>query len=496
MHRFAIAALVASCGLASAQTSIIAEGDAIDGSIITAVNNVAANAVGGYAVGLTLDGSISAFAGSADGVAPISLLQVEATIGTFTQTSFETFFGVANDGTVAYSPSGSDTFLGTGLDAVFIGDTLVLSEVQPLAGIPGAPAGSFSSFNSRPTTTAGGEAWWVGGYTFTAGGSTAARALFRQGIGGDIEIVYQQGDILGGVSDPATDVSFLFKISNNGTNWINGVSLGSASDRGLFLNGQILTIGATPIRSGSVIPASAGGLGGETFAAFDDFGVNEAGDWIFTGNTSNREIIMLNGVIIASEGDEVTLPDGSLGFYDSTIDVVDINEDGDWAVIWDATDGVAGGEAVIVNGEVAAIVGQSVDIDGDGVPDGNATLSDITGLDSLAISERDGGFITVYFTAQVDTAGTSSIADDTEHFYSVEIAVGGSACSLADLSSPANPGIPDGVLTGADFFEFLSRFGAGDLSVDFSSPANPGTPDGVLTGADFFEFLNLFAAGC
>ena len=69
-------------------------------------------------------------------------------------------------------------------------------------------------------------------------------------------------------------------------------------------------------------------------------------------------------------------------------------------------------------------------------------------------------------------------------------------CSPADLSSPGSPGTPDGVLTGADFFEFLNRFNAGDLSVDFSSPANPGTPDGVLTGADFFEFLNLFAAGC
>ena len=70
------------------------------------------------------------------------------------------------------------------------------------------------------------------------------------------------------------------------------------------------------------------------------------------------------------------------------------------------------------------------------------------------------------------------------------------ACSPADLSSGINPGTPDGILTGADFFEFLSRFQAGDLSVDFSSPLNPGVPDGVLTGADFFQFLNLFSQGC
>ena len=66
----------------------------------------------------------------------------------------------------------------------------------------------------------------------------------------------------------------------------------------------------------------------------------------------------------------------------------------------------------------------------------------------------------------------------------------------ADLSSPTVPGSPDGVLTGADFFEFLARFQAGDLRADFSSAGNPGTPDGVLTGADFFEFLSLFQAGC
>ena len=67
---------------------------------------------------------------------------------------------------------------------------------------------------------------------------------------------------------------------------------------------------------------------------------------------------------------------------------------------------------------------------------------------------------------------------------------------LVDLSSPTSPGVPDGALTGADFFEFLDRFSAGDLSIDFSSPTQPGTPDGALTGADFFEFLDLFAQGC
>ena len=70
------------------------------------------------------------------------------------------------------------------------------------------------------------------------------------------------------------------------------------------------------------------------------------------------------------------------------------------------------------------------------------------------------------------------------------------ACSIIDISSPADPGVPDGLLSGADFFEFLNRFAAGSLTVDFSSPASPGVPDGLLTGADFLFFLNLFGQGC
>ena len=66
----------------------------------------------------------------------------------------------------------------------------------------------------------------------------------------------------------------------------------------------------------------------------------------------------------------------------------------------------------------------------------------------------------------------------------------------ADLSSASEPGVPDGALTGADFFEFLDRFQAGDLRVDLSSPTDPGVPDGALTGADFFAFLDLFTLGC
>ena len=65
-----------------------------------------------------------------------------------------------------------------------------------------------------------------------------------------------------------------------------------------------------------------------------------------------------------------------------------------------------------------------------------------------------------------------------------------------DYSSPAQPGVPDGVLTGADFFFWLDLFAAGDLSADLSSPTAFGVPDGVLTGADLIWLLDAFQFGC
>ena len=42
-----------------------------------------------------------------------------------------------------------------------------------------------------------------------------------------------------------------------------------------------------------------------------------------------------------------------------------------------------------------------------------------------------------------------------------EVQGGNAGCNPADLSSPTDPGVPDGILTGADFFEFLDFFSQG-----------------------------------
>jgi hypothetical protein len=87
---------------------------------------------------------------------------------------------------------------------------------------------------------------------------------------------------------------------------------------------------------------------------------------------------------------------------------------------------------------------------------------------------------------------------------------GPAGCNPADLNeatafSPAAPtwGMPDGVLTPADFVAFVNFFNSNDLRADLSeatafSPASPtfGMPDGLLTPADFVAFVAYFNAGC
>jgi len=66
-------------------------------------------------------------------------------------------------------------------------------------------------------------------------------------------------------------------------------------------------------------------------------------------------------------------------------------------------------------------------------------------------------------------------------------------CS-ADLTSQANPGVPDGTIDAEDFFFYLDLFARSSLIADLTGADDQ--PDGVLDAADFFRYLDLFAAGC
>ena len=401
---------LSSKAFAGVVTALVRESDSSLGQTITAINNSAVNHTGGYAFSLTFDGSTSAIVGNNSNGSP-SVLRTEATIGDQMQTSFEGFFGISDAGQLAYSPGVTNTTTNqSGIDAVWVDDSPVLSELDPVI----ASNGSFSSFNSRPAITSSGIPYWVGGVTDTAGGSTNDRGLFFDG-----NILLQGGDDIG-VGDSLTvgsGVDFDVRFSQFGNRYILPVDVDSsnANDLVVVVDGSVLSLGGDIVREGTTVPIPVGGDGGERWDEIDFVAINEAGEVFLTGETdgttNSNEFVLAGGSIVLREGDLVGgLPStGGIAGVTSGIEGGDMNEQGDWSVIWDVDDPVLGNaEVLILGGELIAKEGDAVDWDNDGIVDDNAVIDSFTGISSLTIGDRnaDGG-ISVFFTADVDVDGVT-----------------------------------------------------------------------------------------
>lgn len=121
--------------------------------------------------------------------------------------------------------------------------------------------------------------------------------------------------------------------------------------------------------------------------------------------------------------------------------------------------------------------------------DGGSTWTELETIDT-----NDGLWMPTRFDlpAPTDQLRVRFIAQDQPEGSIVEAAIDdvvvrtvGCEFAAVDFSSPLDPGVPDGALTGADFFFFLDLFTQGDLRADLDA-------NGALTGADFFGFLSLF----
>ena len=255
----------------------------------------------------------------------------------------------------------------------------------------------------------------------------------------------------------------------------------------------VIRDGVVVLREGEVIPGSS------FVDPIDTFGIvaiagSSGGDWMARGNNdvTEQDWIVVNGAVVVQDGDEVPGSGGTEFFssatFSDTFFTMAINNNGDYLYggTTDAFD--LGANAVVVHSTAGVIAreGDPIDLDGNGQFDDDAFF-DVFGNEDAALTDDGEAFLVV----RARTGGGSSLGQVLVWFQIPSV-----ACSPGDISSPANPGEPDGLLSGADFFEFLVRFQSGDLSVDFSSPSAPGQGDGLLSGADFFEFLNLFAAGC
>lgn len=455
-----------SVSFAQNAQSLIHEGSPVGdaGQVVTAngIVAIAANDIGGYIVSInTTDGTTAqtSFWGDVSG-GPGQVLRTRGTVSGYTQTGWETFFGFSNTGDIAYSP----TLTGS-LDSVWINDTPLAVE-----GIE-IEAGGFWSFASRPTVTSNGIPFWVTGTRTTASGSTSNRGLYS----GLMPVsLLSGGDPLGGISEPVSPLSsvqFSFKVSSRGTNWVGlvGITAPAASDRVVAINGDVVVVDGSPVREGVLVPVSAGGDGVEAWTNWSDFGINEAGDWLMTGDTNaattQDHFVAINGQIILREG-EVASGLNTSGAFSGA----DLNESGDWAVLWGVSVDGTTREAVIFNGEVLIKETDEIDFDGDGLPDAGITLTDITGLESLFISDRRaGGFVDVFFT------GDTALG---EAAYRISVPV---PCP-ADLNG-------DGGVDGDDVIAFFALWDVSDSGADFNG-------DGGVDGDDVIAFFGRWDNGC
>jgi hypothetical protein len=471
MFLFAVWAIPVAA-LAQQPVAILREGDVLEDFPIT-LNNVAVNGVGGYAIGLTA-GTLSQVWGSATG-GPIAIMRTEGTFGPLVQTGFESFWGFANSGSIAYSATGTGGPVG-GFDSVWLDDTAIAVEGDPVPSLPG----QFWVFASRPSASTSGEPWWVSGYSSTSGGSTQARGLFR---GVDATPVLVTGDEVGGIAETVnvgTGVAFSYRISNEGTKWmgIAVVTSSTATDNVVVINGDAVMAGGGLVREGSVIPVGAGGDGVETYQAFASLAVNESGNWLLAGDsnaaTTADAFVMINGQIVLREG-------AMVGGFPTTgaFDWADLNENGDWIVSWNVNDGTTR-EALIFNGELLIRETAPIDRDGDGLPDTNITLTDLTtGIDNMYMSDRFGnGTVDIYFTADTRDLVTVPIPAAIEVYFRLTV----QARCPGDFNN-------DDVVTVPDIFAFLSAWFAGLPSAEFD-----GAPG--ITVPDIFAFLSLWFAGC
>jgi len=424
----AAAASWTAAGSAQVASALLVEDGPLPGGpaghTVEFLNNTAVNHVGGYAVTVS----------STDGMTDLShvwgspiagagtVLRTEGTFGDLEQSSFESFYGISNAGQVAYSATCTDTStMTTGLDSVWLDDTVVAIEEAAVASL----AGQFWSFASRPGVTADGVPYWVGGITDTSGGGTQNRGLF---LGDGATVLLIGGDAVPGLPallSDANTVSFDYRFSAFATAYMaeaqmTGVS--STADNVVVQSGSGLMLGGGLVREGDPVPGAIGGLVGENWDNFDFTGITENGDWFFSGDTdgdtATDEIVVVNGSIAHREGDVL---DGET--LSGSIEGAYMNENGDLCFIWDIQDNAL--EALYFNGSLLLADGDSVDLDGDGVVEPGSVISSFTGISTLTMTDRnDQGDVCIYFTADVDTAGTASTLDDTEGFFELTVAAG------------------------------------------------------------------------
>jgi hypothetical protein len=291
--------------------------------------------------------------------------------------------GVGSTGQFIYSPSidGND---GVWTD---LGE-LAREEVQA----PGFPAGTISTFHSRPTMIPGGQAYWVSGFNETGGTSTEGRMLYTSPdrTPGSITVVLRSDDLVGGLPiDRSSGVGFDYDFSEDGAHHIHELLLdtGSTSDDGIiYVDGAIVAQESLPTGQG------------DNWDNFDDMGINNSGNHLFSGDTdgvtTSDEFIAYNGAIVIREGDVI----GGIPLVTTaSVTSLAINDEGHAVHAWSTGSGdfeylffSCDAANLATSSQMILAVGDELDFTGNGF--GDAFLVDINSPSHLFSLDGSGVF--------------------------------------------------------------------------------------------------------
>jgi hypothetical protein len=293
----------------------------------------------------------------------------------------ESSMGISNTGGFIYSPSVN------GNDAVFTQFGTLLQKGDPIPPLPGL----YSSFNSRPAMLPNGTVYWVGGSTPTQGSSTSTnRHLFKTTDPSNpatITRVLGGGDVIEGKTIKTTASNFDFWISDNDQHHIHVLDMDVTLNEHVYLDGGFVAQEGSPTGQG------------DNWSTFDIVGVNNAGNYIFTGDTdgnaSTDEFVAYNGAIAVREGDTL---DGHTLATGYTLRAASINNLDQVVHMWGSStdEHLFFGLGSALSSSVQLLqTGDQIDTDGDGTADFSITDFQASTVIGPGLSLAEDGWVYV-----------------------------------------------------------------------------------------------------
>ena len=253
---------------------------------------------------------------------------------------------------------------------------------------PGFDEPAVTSLFTEPTMTSNGRAYWIAGIDLEDAGTTDGQALYASfdALPGSIERVLAFGDLVDGLPiEDDTGLGFNYALSSNGHH-IHSLALETGDP---FTNDVVYVDGTIAAQEGS--PTGDG----DSWDNFDLVSINEAGDYLFSGDTDRpedlSEFIAFNGAIVLREGETL---DG-VSLTGARVRGLSLNELGHSAFLWDheRTETLFFAcDAANPRATAVALLseGNDLDFDGDGLGDATVIDFEAQGIfgPGLSLSER------------------------------------------------------------------------------------------------------------